>query len=412
VNRRAILLGVPRYRDDAVPPLPILQNDFRELREVLIQCGFAIEVHGVDDAATNDFRQGLGRNDVTAQVSKAIRDARQGEHLLIFFSGHGVHYKGRDYLLPADFFLDEKNFASYLVPLEFTHELEDSHASHIVFAVDACREDFQMGRKAAQIRWTRGKVQRANGKMIATIFACQSGEYSRYVPGSEGFSLFTRAFTHVLSAQPSVDFISALQSELDRLASQHSKPKQTITVRADLSGRLKLIDTVAWLLPQEPRAPISSDVGRKASAPSIALIPLVLAACAALGVLVLWRQFSSRPTALVEPTPSLATALAVEKPTAVAPAPLAEPPPSSNSPQTTAGKKFESPRPDFNKRLAVANSKLAPAHPADALPAPIAPPSGSAGASTALALPPPTVPSSDSKPQAESPLFTDFETKK
>ena len=94
IKRNALLVGVPQYDDNPKWDLPVVARDISLMQDALEQSEYTVDVLGI------------GANHTTrSRVRKAIRKAcRQSgaETLLLYFSGHGVNYKGKDYLMPWD----------------------------------------------------------------------------------------------------------------------------------------------------------------------------------------------------------------------------------------------------------------------------------------------------------------------
>ncbi|MFD0429516.1 caspase family protein [Streptomyces zhihengii] len=88
---RALLVGVPSYRDTAVSDLPFVENDLRELAQALDGVGYEVEVHDVSQT---------GRDEIESAIEIFFQEAAPGQTLLLFLSGHGIHHRDTDYLVP------------------------------------------------------------------------------------------------------------------------------------------------------------------------------------------------------------------------------------------------------------------------------------------------------------------------
>lgn len=95
-KRKALLIGVSEYECDALEDLPIVQRDLEILHAVLEKSHYTVRLlgtEGVDDT---------GQNKVLRALRRELLNAKDIDVLLLYFSGHGIHYEGKDYLIPSD----------------------------------------------------------------------------------------------------------------------------------------------------------------------------------------------------------------------------------------------------------------------------------------------------------------------
>jgi len=227
-RRRALLVGIPEYNSDVFPDLPVVRRDVDILREVLEASGYTVRSHGVSSPLEGT------RSGITSALRKACREAQRGETLLLYFSGHGIHYRGKDYLVPIDIDpTDHFRLEEYLVSTDLTDAVDESAAETIVFLIDACREGIKLDAKSiGLVGWSQGERRKAIKRSFALVLSCQSGQVSQFVSGEDGFSLFSRAFAEVFRPEhPATTLkqvINAAQARLDVLAREKGKQSQTI----------------------------------------------------------------------------------------------------------------------------------------------------------------------------------------
>jgi hypothetical protein len=232
-KRRALLIGVPEYNSELISNLGFIPADMERLHGALHKSGYRIKQVGVGDTLAPT------QGNLRSEIHKFCSSAAAGETLLICFSGHGLHWEGRDFMVPQDASTEDDDIQSYLVPIDLHKIFERSRAGAILFFVDACREGVKLGTQGEITlrRWSSGEIQQAQKRSLAFIFACGEGEVSRYVPGTGGFSLFSRALADTLSPEdPAVTFseiIESLQDRLNALADASGKPRQTVRVRQE-----------------------------------------------------------------------------------------------------------------------------------------------------------------------------------
>jgi len=227
---RALLMGVPEYTNDAIPDLGFVANDLTSLSASLTNIGYEITQLGGagKDSPTH--------NAIIHGINEFCRhEAQENEVAIIYFSGHGLHHKGRDYLVPGDATLGDEIIEQVMVPLDFAAACEQSRASAIFFFIDACREGVDLGEKATYQQWSEGKREQVGNQRSAYVFACGPGEVSRYVSGAEGFSLFSRALSDTLNTNSALGMTfsrvrTEVQKRVDELADKYQKKRQHIRV--------------------------------------------------------------------------------------------------------------------------------------------------------------------------------------
>jgi len=242
-KRRALLIGVPEYESDAIPNLPIVRKDLEMLHGALEKSGFTVRSLGADGISH-------GRSKIRQALIRECKEARGIETLLLYFSGHGIHFQGKDYLVPADAVLDYAEFVEEcLVPIDLSDIVDQSGAGTIIFFVDACREGVKLDSKALSLAgWSQGELKQATRRSFVLVFACGPGQVSQYVSGKAGFSLFSQALAEVLDPQHFActlrDVLDETQARLNALAAEHRKQPQKIYyahesgVEEDIASRI------------------------------------------------------------------------------------------------------------------------------------------------------------------------------
>jgi hypothetical protein len=226
-KRRALLIGVPEYENKKLD-LPVVRNDVENLHSSLEKSGFIVRTLGMGDKSET------GRNKIAQALRRECRDAKGIETLILYFSGHGVHYEGKDYLVPSDADLDDPDLEDYLVSTDILGDaIDDSDANTIIFIIDACRHGIELGIKGIGLTdWSRGKVRKATRRSFVLVFACSPAQVSQYVGGEAGFSLFSKALAEVLDPQyPACtleEVLKATQEKLNALVAEHKKKPQEI----------------------------------------------------------------------------------------------------------------------------------------------------------------------------------------
>ena len=227
-NRHALLIGVPEYDSDAIPDIPIIRNDLSLLQSSLESSGFTVKSIGTNGALE------CTKSKILQFLSWNSKTCGEADVLLIYFSGHGIHYQGKDYLVPWDAsFDDPERVEAYLLSTDISAEVERSKAKTIIFIVDACREGVKLGSKEVQLfGWNQREQHRAKDKTFLIVFACHAGQVSQYIEGEHGFSLFTKAIAESIGPESPYytieDILEDAQMRLNALVTEYNKKEQII----------------------------------------------------------------------------------------------------------------------------------------------------------------------------------------
>ena len=150
-----------------------------------------------------------------------------------FFSGHGVRYNDKDYLMPLDG--DPAEPDETAIELNYvTERLTRSGAGQVVVILDACRSE---GQKHSQTDFGQDMPQG-----VTTIFSCNPKEPAYEI----GDPINQSAFTHVLlqsfqqqttaTALTITQLEQHLQTSVPKLNQQYNKPTQKPHIRCDVAA--------------------------------------------------------------------------------------------------------------------------------------------------------------------------------
>ncbi|MHB8117431.1 MAG: caspase family protein [Methanothrix sp.] len=238
-KRRALLIGVPKYRVNCITPLPFIRNDLKILQEALESSGFKVEsIIGIGKHTATP-------GEIRGEIHEFCRKAEKSDILLLWFSGHGVHFEGNSYLVPYDARIDDPDLKPYLISVEdFRKEFENSKATTILFFIDACREGIELGTMSVSPfqAWSPEKLKLSKNRDVAFIYSCSPGQVSSFIRKKllkkgeinkrpKGYSLFSRAVAKAIAESPATTFgetIEKIQEILNELADLYEKPQQTI----------------------------------------------------------------------------------------------------------------------------------------------------------------------------------------
>lgn len=198
-KRVALVIGNSEYDNS---PLKNPVNDAREINKVLKEAGFEI-LMGLN---TNKIEL----ESLIRQFGEKIRDGAVG---LFYYSGHGVLIKGKNYLLPIGFKVNDEadiKYESIDMQLLF-EEMEESNNKLNIVIIDACRNN-PFKAKFRSISDGFGAVNAPSGSIIcystspggsASDGAGNNGLYTKsllkfmQVPGLEISDLFRQVRAEV-----------------------------------------------------------------------------------------------------------------------------------------------------------------------------------------------------------------------
>lgn len=134
--RRALLIGVQKYTRGYNPEICVaVGSDLLATRRLLAHLNITVSKELGADA-----NQEVSATDIKAAIAEFIIDAVQDDDLIVYFTGHGRQFAGVTYLVPSDANPRLPDQPSYLVPVRFEPEINQSRARSITFIIDACRD--------------------------------------------------------------------------------------------------------------------------------------------------------------------------------------------------------------------------------------------------------------------------------
>jgi uncharacterized caspase-like protein len=227
-KRVALVIGNSAYQN--APVLMNPKNDAQDVGKSLRDLGFFTIV------ATDLDRAGM--NDALDRFSRTLGGA---EIALVYYSGHGMQFAGKNFLLPVEARLQSADDVNRfrLMPLDDVFDvLQGAQWARIVI-LDACRNnpvEDDIKRRLASIPGanrdaflTRGLSRvAANGLIVA--YATQANDVAS--DGAGRNSPFAAAFLHNLG-MPDLDVRQMLfnvQDEVDRMTGGRQRPELSISM--------------------------------------------------------------------------------------------------------------------------------------------------------------------------------------
>lgn len=186
----ALLIGINDYEDrNYIASLGAADNDARKLKEVLkSKMGFP---EANIELLVSDGDNKPTRSNIIVALGKLAENAKAGDTVFVFYSGHGTEINGTTYLLPHDF-KGRNQFTGTETALaisKFQELLKQVKTSALIMAWDMCRNDpFAKGKSGDAARakladtkaWqiVSDKARSIDSPVMVTLFACAPGQSS------------------------------------------------------------------------------------------------------------------------------------------------------------------------------------------------------------------------------------------
>jgi uncharacterized caspase-like protein len=236
----ALVIGISEYR--LLPKLTYAQKDAELMGQFLSEtAGFNPKQGGEVCLCTLNSLEykGYSTRPTRTELRRILRKGFTESFLdsedcfWFFFSGHGVRYDDKDYLMPVDGDPEEPDETA--IELNYvTERLTRSGAGQVVMILDACRSEGQKG--------SQDDFGQDIAKGVTKIFSCHPKEPSYEI----GKPICQSAFTYVLlqsfRQQTSETALTVsqleqyLQTEVPKLNQQHHKPPQRPHIRCDFAA--------------------------------------------------------------------------------------------------------------------------------------------------------------------------------
>jgi formylglycine-generating enzyme required for sulfatase activity/uncharacterized caspase-like protein len=237
----AIAIGINQY--DYLQPLNYAKRDALLMQEFLgNEAGFERIFFFSDDSPE------LAGKSTRPTRTNLLRILRQlfdnpfmgaGDNFWFFFSGHGIRYADRDYLMPCDG--DPEDIENTAIAINFVSErLRRCGADNVVLILDACRNE---GKKTGE-GIGRQTAEEARQQGVISIFSCIPQEYSYEIEALQQ-GAFTTALLEGLGIQGRCATVERLDQYLKfrvpELVRQHKNTRQTPYVIAEPVNKSHLI---------------------------------------------------------------------------------------------------------------------------------------------------------------------------
>ncbi len=174
----ALTIGNNNYEKS---PLKNCVNDASDLRDKLTEIGFDVT-----------SKLNLNSDQMYTETTNFAKSLAPGDFVFFFFAGHGIQWKGENYLIPCD----DKNIQDkydLINAQDFVKRLSDRKPYVVVFFLDCCRNYTSPSMARGQTTSGLAKMSAPAGSMIG--FACAPGKTARDISSNGRNGIFTK---HIL----------------------------------------------------------------------------------------------------------------------------------------------------------------------------------------------------------------------
>ncbi|MEH2144473.1 SUMF1/EgtB/PvdO family nonheme iron enzyme [Nostoc sp.] len=241
VKNWAIAIGINHY--DYLQPLNYAKRDAQLMQGFLSkEAGFERIFFFSDDSPDVAGKSTRPTRTNLLRILRQLFDnpfMGAGDNFWFFFSGHGIRYADRDYLMPCDG--DPEDIENTAIAINFvTERLRRCGADNVVLILDACRNE---GKKTGE-GIGRQTAQEARQQGVISIFSCIPQEYSYEIEALQQ-GAFTSALLEGLGIQGQCATVERLEQYLrfrvPELVRQHKNTRQTPYVIAEPVNKSHLI---------------------------------------------------------------------------------------------------------------------------------------------------------------------------
>lgn len=238
-RRVALVIGNAAYQNTAALSNPI--NDADDIAAALQRVGFTVQVE-----------RDLSKRGMEGALARFARLAEDADAAIFFYAGHGIQYRGTNYLMPIDARMDDEISITYeLLRIDDVLFSLERVRGVKVMVLDACRNNALLDRllrrgATRDAAMSRGlaRVDPRGGMVIA--YSTQADQVA--VDGTGRNSPFTSALVKYI-AEPGLEIGSLFRRvaiEVDRATGGRQLPELWVTLRGEFFLNNRETDLQAW----------------------------------------------------------------------------------------------------------------------------------------------------------------------
>jgi Caspase domain len=238
-RRVALVIGNAAYQNTPALGNPV--NDADDMAAALQRVGFTVQIE-----------RDLSKRGMEGALARFARLAEDADTAMFFYAGHGIQYRGTNYLMPVDARMDDEISITYeLLRIDdVMFSLERARGVKLL-VLDACRNNPLLDRLVRRgttrdAGASRGlaRVDARGGMVIA--YSTQADQVA--VDGTGRNSPFTSALVKYI-AEPGLEVGSLFRRvaiEVDRATGGRQLPELWVTLRSEFYLNGRETDLQAW----------------------------------------------------------------------------------------------------------------------------------------------------------------------
>jgi len=238
-HRVALVIGNAAYQNTAPLGNPI--NDAEDIAAALERVGFTIQLE-----------RDLTKRGMENALARFARLAEGADAAMVFYAGHGIQYRGTNYLMPVDARVEDEVSINYeLMRIDdVVFSLERARGVKLL-VLDACRNNPLLDRllrrtTTRDVPVSRGlaRIDPARGMVIA--FATQADQVA--VDGTGRNSPFTSALVRYIG-EPGLEvgaLFRRVAIEVDRATNGRQLPELSVSLRGEFFLNQGETDMQMW----------------------------------------------------------------------------------------------------------------------------------------------------------------------
>jgi len=238
-RRVALVIGNAAYQNTPALSNPV--NDADDMASALQRVGFTVQIE-----------RDLSKRGMEGALARFARLAEDADTAMFFYAGHGIQYRGTNYLMPVDARMDDEISITYeLLRIDdVMFSLERARGVKLL-VLDACRNNPLLDRLVRRgttrdAGASRGlaRVDARGGMVIA--YSTQADQVA--VDGTGRNSPFTSALVKYI-AEPGLEVGSLFRRvaiEVDRATGGRQLPELWVTLRSEFYLNNRETDLQAW----------------------------------------------------------------------------------------------------------------------------------------------------------------------
>lgn len=201
-----IALVIANQEYEKITPLDNPINDAKAIKEKLENLSFTVT-----------YAENLNRTDFGTEITEFTENSKEADIALLFYTGHGIGWKSRTYLIPVDATIGQSSDAEFEA-VSLVYIANSMKAKRTLIFLDACRnnkESEEYGRLA--------EPSYSGNKRILFAYATQPGSTAK--DGAGNHSPYTKALLDHIDTQESVFImLSKVAEAVKKEPGKYQKP--------------------------------------------------------------------------------------------------------------------------------------------------------------------------------------------